>query len=408
MPTDYSVAALTEYEIRSIRECQIPPRVDVATLKQTLRSSGPQGRVEPFTLVKDPTAWTAAQFQGSGDHIYWLTPADIAEIDTALALVEDQGLEIKAVTKDQFPLPRLGPQLSELQRNVTFGRGFQLIKGLAVDKYTRRQVLIIWKAFGLYWGALRPMNKRGHMITHVTNIEKEPLESSRGYTSADAITWHNDNADIVALLCLTVPKGGGGVSSFASGIAIHNELLKRGRQDLVEELAASGWYRPRTGWNEAPKVDDGRSFEEKYYSLPIFNYHQGYLSVSYEGPQYFRVHKDSSAPRLTEKQAEALAMFSALAASDELRMDTIFEPGTIQMLHNPTCVHFRSQVHDGEAEGQRRHLLRIWVAPAEDRPIPALFAHTWGGSTEVGKRGGWFLEEGVEPWFPEQPVMGDL
>ena len=60
-----------------------------------------------------------------------------------------------------------------------------------------------------------------------------------------------------------------------------------------------------------------------------------------------------------------------------------------------------------QVDGEKRHLLRLWASPAEDRPIPSVFANTWG-STEVGDRGGWFLQEGEEPWYPEEPIMGDL
>ena len=52
---------------------------------------------------------------------------------------------------------------------------------------------------------------------------------------------------------------------------IHPDL---GAQDLVEELAGGPWYRPRAGWNEAPPLDDKRTLDEKYYSLPIFSYYE--------------------------------------------------------------------------------------------------------------------------------------
>ena len=48
------------------------------------RSSGPQGKVEPFTVVEDPSAWYAADVKASNDWIYQLTESDIQEIDTAL------------------------------------------------------------------------------------------------------------------------------------------------------------------------------------------------------------------------------------------------------------------------------------------------------------------------------------
>ena len=36
---------------------------------------------------------------------------------------------------------------------------------------------------------------------------------------------------------------------------------------------------------------------------------------------------------------------------------------------------------------RRRHLMRLWVAPPNERPLPEEYAELWG-STEPGKRGG--------------------
>lgn len=36
----------------------------------------------------------------------------------------------------------------------------------------------------------------------------------------------------------------------------------------------------------------------------------------------------------------------------------------------------------------RRHLLRLWLAPPDELPLPEAYADILGGSVEVGKRGG--------------------
>ena len=60
------------------------------------RHSGPQGHIEPFTVVDDPSAWLAADYKGNEDtYIYTLTPEDIKEVDEAIALVEKGGLRIE-------------------------------------------------------------------------------------------------------------------------------------------------------------------------------------------------------------------------------------------------------------------------------------------------------------------------
>ena len=51
------------------------------------RTSGPQGRIEPLTLIDDPSAWTAASVKRADNWIYTLNASDISEIDNALKLV---------------------------------------------------------------------------------------------------------------------------------------------------------------------------------------------------------------------------------------------------------------------------------------------------------------------------------
>ena len=49
--------------------------------------------MEPFTVVKDPSAWYPADVRRHKDWIYHLTVDDIAEVDAALKLVA--GLSVR-------------------------------------------------------------------------------------------------------------------------------------------------------------------------------------------------------------------------------------------------------------------------------------------------------------------------
>ena len=37
---------------------------------------------------------------------------------------------------------------------------------------------------------------------------------------------------------------------------------------------------------------------------------------------------------------------------------------------------------------KQRHLLRLWISPADERPLPEAYAEIMGGSLEPGNRGG--------------------
>ncbi|KAK9862136.1 hypothetical protein WJX84_008907 [Apatococcus fuscideae] len=362
--------------------------------------SGPQGNVRPLTIVQDPSAWMASDFtNGSAPFIYQLSETDILELRTSVAAALDQGvpqegnllkLHEKLIGEADFPLPKLGPKLKAMRENLRSGRGFQLIRGVPVHDWSNRESVIAYFGIGLYLGKVNSQNRKGHLVGHIKDIGHDlsnPM--TRLYATNGAQPFHCDMSDIVGLLCLKRAKQGGD-SSWSSAISVHNELLKRGRQDLVEELAKDQWYLDRKGEIPAGKLP--------YYRIPIFNYHQGYLSVNYSATYYELAQRHPEVPRLTEKQKEALSYFNALARSDDLRMDWTLQPGDIQLLYNHTMLHNRTAFTDHEDYNERRHLLRLWVSPQGDRELPECYADLWGSITP-GNRGG-IIIPGEQPTVP--------
>lgn len=65
------------------------------------------GSVVPFTVVEGPEAWVAADYSDPASYTYTLTPADIAELDAAVAGVLQRGLDIQV----QLQLPTLRPRM---------------------------------------------------------------------------------------------------------------------------------------------------------------------------------------------------------------------------------------------------------------------------------------------------------
>eukprot|EP00884_Botryococcus_braunii_P013847 jgi/Botrbrau1/22463/Bobra.0091s0065.1 len=356
-----------------------------------VKHSGPQGHVEPFTIIDDPAAWYAEQYKDPETYAFYFSDADIAEIEAAIEHaeslnIEQQGnlllIQDKVPTQKEFPLPTLGPKLEAIIEEVRAGRGFALLRGLPVDRWTRRQVLIAYWGLALYWGNIVSQNAKGHIIGHVKNIATNPNDlNTRPYTTSQGQAPHVDGSDVVGLLCLKQAKEGG-LSSWASSITAHNEILRRGRRDLAEVLAQRGvWFFDRKG-----EIPPG---EEPYLEQPIFNYHEGYLSVAFISKIYELSQRHADLPRLTDKQREATAVFGALVNSDLLRLDLNLSPGDIQLVYNHNLVHTRSGFTDDEDVNNRRHLLRLWLSPRVDRPLPDVYK--WSGpnsSVKPGFRGG--------------------
>jgi hypothetical protein len=155
-----------------------------------------QGKVTPFTAVDGPDAWVAAAWQDDKSYIHELNEEDVAELDAAVqrnAGVEEVQVRaacapssssswqvkpalrsqiklsppppphtrrLQAIQLQDFPLPLLGPKLRAIQREVTWGRGFALVRGVPVQRYTRKESVIAYWGLGLYWGKAQPQNKK--------------------------------------------------------------------------------------------------------------------------------------------------------------------------------------------------------------------------------------------------------
>ncbi|WIA23850.1 hypothetical protein OEZ85_013508 [Tetradesmus obliquus] len=367
------------------RPAAAQPKATMASTTAPLKTSR-MGSVEPFSIIEGPEAWTAEQYKHRSDWINVLSPQHIAELDAAIAGVERKGVpsaQIHTVSKEDFPLPTLGPYLEAVRNEVVSGRGFALIRGVPVDRYSRRQTTIAYWGMGLYWGKASSNNKKGHMISHIKDIGQDPSNPlTRLYATHAAQPFHNDSADIVTLLCLRNAKSGG-LSSWSSSVSVHNEIL-RTRPDLAEVLAGPHWFYDRKG-----EVPPGK---KPYFLIPVFNYHEGYLSVNYSDNYFLLSQRHAEVPRLTPAQYEAMELFNKLAASDELRLDYMLQPGEIQLLSNHTQLHARSDFVDYDDIDLRRHLLRLWLAPPNERALPAVYEDIYGGPLTIGSRGGIHVE----------------
>lgn len=336
--------------------------------------------------IDHPSAWTASEMRGrQGEWVYPLTEQDVAELEAATAAAEATGKEVQDLSLADFPLPSLGPKLRALLREVTHGRGFQLLSGVPVWRWTHKQSVIAYWGMGLYWGSVRPINKQGHLVGHIKDIGQDPNRpETRLYATAAAQPIHNDGpADVVTLLCLT-PAKEGGASHWTSSTAVYNEILWR-RPDLLPVLAGP-WFFDRKG--EVPPGKQG------FFEVPVLNFYEGYLSVNFSSNYYILSQRHKEVPRLTPAHLEAIKVFEEVAWSDSLRLDWNLRPGEVQLLSNHVCLHSREGfVDDPQDPAQQRHLLRLWLSPPEERPLPEAYREIMAGSLQVGDRGGIVAEE---------------
>jgi len=306
-----------------------------------------------------------------------LTPADIAELEAAAKRWGESQKPIAAITAQDFPVPTLAPKLSKLRAELIDGRGFGLLRGLPCARYSEREAGTIFYGLGCHLGHARSQNAQGHLLGHVRDLgvsSKDP--NVRIYQTSERQTFHTDSADVVGLLCLKTAKAGG-LSLLVSASAIFNEMRKQ-RPDLLHLLLQP------IATDRRGEVPEGM---KPYFLVPVFNYHQGYLSVIYQRQYIDSAQRFPDAPRLTSQHVEALNMFDEFANSPRLNFSMTLEPGDMQFCYNHVLLHDRTGFEDWPDDAQKRHLLRLWLAIPGDRPLPDIFASRFG-SIEIGSRGG--------------------
>lgn len=309
--------------------------------------------------VIDPAGWTKDDLAASDDWIYALNESEIADLDRAVAAVERAGTQLMDVERSGFELPVLGPALRSLRAEVIEGRGFALLRGVPVHRYSRLQSAIAYWGIGRYFGDPLSQNAKGHLLGHVKDLGDKSLNNptDRGYQTLDRLPFHIDPCDVVGLLCLQ-PAKSGGESTITSSITIHNEMLRRDPA-LVAALSERV-YRDRRGEVPAGSLP--------YYQMPVFNYHEGYLTTSWQGGYIRSTQRFEDVPRHSATLTAALDTFDELARDLSFAMD--FRQGDIQLLHNHVIVHSRREFENHDDPALHRHLLRLWLVDPAGRPLP--------------------------------------
>jgi len=271
---------------------------------------------------------------------------------------------------------------------VLDGRGFILIKSLPVERWTKLQAALAFLIIGVHLGQLRMQNAEGHLLGHVRDLGRSSTDpNTRIYQTRERQTHHTDSCDVVGLLCLQAAKSGG-LSSLVSSTTIFNEMRRR-RPDLLRVLL-DPIETDRRG--EVPEAG------KPYFTIPVFNYAHGLVSAIYQRQYIESARRFPGVPPLTPQQIEALDLLDELANDPKLNLMMELEPGDIQLVHNHTILHDRTAFEDFPEPERKRHLLRLWLAPAKARSLPEVFAERFGSITP-GDRGGVTIK-GSKPTVP--------
>ncbi len=320
--------------------------------------------------------------------LWQLSKHEILELERAAELALHKNNDIGKLTIEQFSLDGLESKLVALRQELIHGRGFSLIRGLPIHRYTQREAAAIFYGIGLHIGNPRSQNAKGHIIGHVKDMGVSSSDPNvRLYQTRERQTFHTDSTDVVGLICLQ-PAKSGGQSLLVSAHTVFNELYKQ-KPDLLQLLMEP------IATDRRGEVPEGML---PYLLIPVFSFYKNKITIFYQRQYIESAQRFGSAPRLTEKHFEALDWFDNLCNDPNLHLPMMLEKGDMQFVYNHNMLHDRTGFEDFRALNKRRHLLRLWLSVPGDRALPEEFA-TRFGSVEVGNRGG-IVVPGTQFTFP--------
>lgn len=335
--------------------------------------------------ITGPAAWLGSDMAGRVDEwLIQLSDADVADLENAARHYLSLGRDIGEITRGDFPLSSFGDHLEALSHKLLHGIGFEVLRGLPVERYDQRFAATVFCGIGAHLGSARSQNAAGHVLGHVRDTGASSRDTNtRIYQTAERQSFHTDSADVVGLLCLQDAREGG-ESLLVSALAIYNRMRAE-RPDLLVRL-----FDP-IATDRRGEIPPGA---EPYMEIPPLSWHAGHLTVFYQRQYIDSAQRFDGAMRLTSEHVEALDMFDALANDPEMHVRMRLQPGDMQFVYNHSQLHDRTGFLDWDEPGRRRHLLRLWLSAPGDRELPECFEQRYG-SIEVGNRGGIVTEHTV-------------
>ncbi|SJZ58010.1 Taurine catabolism dioxygenase TauD, TfdA family [Enhydrobacter aerosaccus] len=340
-------------------------------------------------------AWKSADLAADPSWIHRLTGQEVAELEAAAAhskTVVDNVLDLR---KEHFPLPTLATKIKALRTDIMDRFGFGYLRGLPVHKYDRDTVMRIYWGLASHIGDVVPQNRNGHMIGHVIDIGTKVDDYNKRLTQTSAgLSFHSDSCDVVGLVCLHTAMTGG-ESALVSGIAVHDEMMRRA-PDLCRAL-----YQPVTV-DRRGEVPEGKF---PWMRIPVFMWQDGQFTGYAPLQEYLNsARRFDEAPKMTDQQWQAVELFFSICSEPEFAVKIPFEPGDFQFVHNHVVFHSRTSFEDWPDVAKKRHLMRIWISLPDGRELHPAIAERWVHIERGTVRGGVNIPNRKALTIPLEPL----
>ncbi|RSL37891.1 hypothetical protein CEP53_015390 [Fusarium sp. AF-6] len=345
-------------------------------------ADAPAGLPEGWPRVLgEAMAWTGNQFADESDYIHTLSESDLQEAENALRVFKALGLDGDLVSRDNFPLPTLGPRLDEIRRDVHDGKGFGVIRGLDPLKYSIEDLTVMYLGIQSYIANRHGrQDRKGNMLVHIVADNSSKLKAGHHRHSTSPI----EAGDVVSWLTRSTAASGG-KCIIASAYTVYN-VLAASRPDMIRTLARSDWpfAIPR------------------FQCRPVLFHHEGRVIMNFGRVALTgnAVHpRPANLPTVTPRQMEALDAIEAIAKAAQLEIGT--QAGDIHFINNLAVLHRREGFVNGEAPRERRHLVRMRLRDDDfGWELPADLRQEWSAAFNQEAPKIWHLEPMPDGFFP--------
>jgi hypothetical protein len=325
----------------------------------------PQAQLKSFD---HPSAWKASDFKSKDDFSIDLTAHQLDALEAQVAAYKKTGGDHDSLNPESFPLTSINDDVQSWQQEVLHGRGLLMLRGMPVDRMSTDDLRILFLGLGTHIGRPVSQSKNGELIADVVNIGGKD-RNERAYRSSRQLKLHTDRCDHIGMLCIRKAMEGG-ISGYASALAVHNEILTT-KPELLEPLY-NGFHHHRFG--EQPPGEPIVTKER----IPTISITDGVPNViCIRG--YIDLAIDEGHITLSELEKEALDTFEAIADSKDFRLDLVIEPGEASFTNNCCVLHTRTAFEDSPDPELKRHLLRLWLREDTRPAASGVIAHKGQG-----------------------------
>ena len=282
-----------------------------------------------------------------------------------MADVRSQNLSISDITADVFPLEVLGAELAALGEILEDGRGFAVIRGIPVDRYTEDENKFVSLGLCSHFGRVIPQSRQGDWINHVIDISDQKAAPKpeldhvlkrrqlRTNHRGGELDFHTDTTDVFALYCLR-PAKSGGRSRLVSFATLHN-LSGESKPDYLKALFEGYYY--------MSQPDDNIKAEATIsaHRVPVFK-RQGNKVEGYYISQVVQRAIDHGDFEYSFVEDDAREEIQRAAEMPGIAHEFDLQSGDLLVVNNRTVMHARYDYADYPEIERRRHLFRLWMA----------------------------------------------